>query len=305
MLDSDNRVWIETDRPGERVTLARPVPTTELMSVTGSTRLWTEVHTQVCMALVTPGQPGVEAKWRTRARTLSTRASGLMLIEPGDVHVTQAVSKSSNFEVVRFVPEVLEQAVRELGVSGNFHFRSPASENADVGAGILALIHAHARGAETFELESRSAELIATVIAEIAETPTMPRTAIDPVRDFRLRRARDYLRSHLEQKPSLDMLALELKVSKYRLCTIFKQAYGVSVGQYWMAARIAEASRRLLSGMPIKLVAGSLGFADEPFFTRIFRRHRGMPPGAWVRLQEVNSAKSRGSPLMPRLARPA
>jgi AraC-like DNA-binding protein len=298
MVELDCRTWIETDRPLEWLTLARPTPSMELMSVRGSNRLWTEVHTQVCMALITPGQTGVEAKWRTRARTLSTTASGLMLIEPGDVHVTQAVSQPAQFDVVRFLPEVFEKATTELDLRGGFHFRAPTSQSPAVVAGLLSLIRAHARGDSPLELECLGAELVSSVLSELAETPLPVGVVLDPVRDFRLRRAREYLRAQLTEKPSLDELALELKVSKFRLCTIFKAAYGVSVGQYWMAARMAEASRLLLAGTPIKVVAARLGFADEAFFTRIFRRHRTLPPGAWVRLQEKNSPRARGEPLL-------
>jgi transcriptional regulator GlxA family with amidase domain len=65
-----------------------------------------------------------------------------------------------------------------------------------------------------------------------------------------------------------------------------------------MAARIARASRLLLLGTPIKLVTAQLGFVDEAFFTRIFRRHRGLPPGAWVRIQLKNSPRARDEPLL-------
>jgi AraC-like DNA-binding protein len=267
------------------------------MSVTGSTRHWTEVHTQVCMAYIRPEQPGVEAVWHTRARTLTTRAAGLMLIEPGDVHVTQAVSQPADFDVVRFVPEVLDDAMRELELPGAFHFRSPGSTNPNVAALIGTLVDAHSNGDGPFELAALAAELVSLMVSELGERPSDSGIILDPVRDFRLRRACEYLRSHLEQKPTLDELAAELKLSKFRLCAIFKSAYGVSVGQYWMAARIAAASHELLTGAPIKLVAARLGFADEAYFTRVFRAHRGMPPGAWLRLQRKNSVRASGEPL--------
>lgn len=297
MSTYDSRVWTDTDRPGERVTLARPSPAMELMSVTGSNRHWTEVHTQVCMAFVRPEQPGVEAVWQTRARTITTRSAGLMLIEPGDVHVTRAVSKPADFDVVRFVPEVLADAMRELDLPNAFHFRAPGSTDPHVTALISQLVDAHANGDGSFELAALAAELVSLMVTELGEKPAQSGIVLDPVRDFRLRRACEYLRSHLEQKPTLDELAGELKISKYRLCTIFKSAYGVSVGQYWMAARIAAASHQLLTGTPIKLVAARLGFADEAYFTRVFRAHRGMPPGAWVRLQQKNSLRAHGEPL--------
>lgn len=296
MQEFDTRSWTETDRPGERLTLARPMPSLELMSVTGSTRLWTEVHTQICLALIRPEQPGVEALWQTRARTLRSRPGSLMLIEPGDVHATRAVSRPSDFDVVRFLPEVFEKAREELGFSGAFHFNAPISDHPLVCQAIIEFMRAQAEGEAPFQLSARSAELVSLILAKLGERADS--IALDPVRDYRLRRAREYLRAHLLQKPSLDDLALELKISKYRLCTIFKAAYGVSVGQYWMAARIAEASRQLLAGTPIKVVTASLGFTDEAFFTRIFRKHRGMPPAAWVRMQQRNSPRSRGEPLL-------
>lgn len=304
MLNADTRVWTNTDRPGERLTLARPNGSMELMSVQQSSRLWTEVHTQVCLCLIRPGQPRSGAFWQTRAQSLHSRAGGLMLIEPGDVHVTLAVTAPADFDVVRFLPEVMSDAMRELSLPGEFHFRTPACENPRVAGALMNLIRAHAEGSEHFELEVLSAELIASALSELGEAPSAAGVALDPVRDFRLRRVREYLRSHLEQKPTLDQLAGELKLSKFRLCKIFKAAYGVSAGQYWMSARIAQASRLLLLGTPIKSVTEQLGFADEAFFTRIFRRHRGLPPGAWVRIQQENSGRAKHEPLL-RAARAA
>jgi AraC-like DNA-binding protein len=276
----------------------------ELMSVQQSNRLWTEVHTQVCLCLIRPGQPQSGAFWRTRAQSLYSRSGGLMLIEPGDVHVTLAVTAPADFDVVRFLPEVVSDAMRELSLPGEFHFRSPACENPRVAAALSSLIRAHAEGSDRFELEVLSADLITSALTELGESPSATGAALDPVRDFRLRRVREYLRSHLEQKPTLDQLAGELSLSKFRLCKIFKAAYGISVGQYWMAARVARASHLLLLGMPIKSVTERLGFVDEAFFTRIFRRHRGLPPGAWVKIQQKNSPRAAQEPLL-RLARAA
>jgi AraC-like DNA-binding protein len=304
MLKADTRVWMDTDRPGEQITLARPNGSMELMSVKGSNRLWTEVHTQVCLCLIRPGQPQSSAFWQTRAQSLHSRSGGLMLIEPGDVHVTLAVTAPADFDVVRFLPELIDEAMRELSLPGEFHFRVPACENPRVSAALSRLIRAHAEATDGFALDVLSTELITSMLTELGETPSTAGVALDPVRDFRLRRVREYLRSHLEQKPSLDHLARELKLSKFRLCKIFKAAYGVSVGQYWMAARIAQASRLLLLGVPIKSVTARLGFADEAFFTRMFRRHRGLPPGAWVRIQQKNSPRAEDEPLL-RSARPA
>ncbi|HEX4339186.1 MAG TPA: AraC family transcriptional regulator [Polyangiaceae bacterium] len=288
---TDERVWSATDLPGETIAIGNPTPELQVMSARGSQRNWTEVHTSVTIAAVAPGQPLVEARWKTRARSLSSTAGTLMAIEPGDVHVTHKVTSPAAFDVVRFDPALLEDAMLALDRPGTFHFRAPAVNNPVVLEAIHALVRVHAQNADAFEVESASAELVTKLVDELSELPSPSGVMLDPVRDFRLRRARDYLREHLAEKPSLDELAREVGMSKYRLCAVFKSTYGVSPGQYWAARRISEACRMLLRGMPIRRVAQELGFVDEAFFTRMFRKHRGCPPGAWVALHRANSKK--------------
>jgi len=222
----------------------------------------------------------------------------MMLIEPGDVHATLAVSVPSDFDVVRFAPGVFERAMSELDRAGRFHFRAPSGENPAVALAMTELVRAHAHGEQGLSIEAHEAELVRTVVDELSEAPGRSAKRLHPVRDFRLRRAAEYLRANLRSKPSLDELAAELRVSKYTLCASFKAAFGTSIGYYWMSARVAEACRRLLQGVPIKLVSSDLGFTDEAFFTRMFRRHRGVPPGAWLRIQRKNSTRPRGRPLV-------
>lgn len=289
----DARQWMDTDRRGERMTLGRVNPSLSVMSVTGSTRHWAEAHHDFCVALVTPGQPQVQARWRTRGRELETHAGGFMLIESGDVHVTRAVSVPSDFHVVRLTPEMVESASRELDLRGRFHFRTPTVENDLVARSLLRLIDGQANGLSEFELEILGAELTASILTHLCEASSVVPCRLDPVRDFRLRMTAEYLRAHLAEKPSLEELAKLTGLSKFRLCTAFKTAYGVTIGQYWTALRIEESTRLLRSGAPIRTVSAHLGFVDEAFFTRVFKRHRGLPPGAWTRLYEANTRRGR------------
>ena len=285
----DERAWTKTDLPGESIAIGTPMPELQVMSARGSTRRWTEVHTTITLAAITPDQNLVEARWKTRARTLSSTAGTLMAIEAGDVHVTSNVTAPAAFDVVRIAPALVEEAMRALDRRGPFHFRSPAVTNPVVLEALTGVVRATAQNADAFEVESACAELVTKVVEELSEVPTASGFMLDPIRDFRLRRARDYLREHLAEKPSLSTLAREAGMSKYRLCAVFKAAYGVSPGQYWAARRISESCRMLLAGMSIRRVAQELGFVDEAFFTRMFRKHRGCPPGAWVALHRANS----------------
>jgi AraC-like DNA-binding protein len=290
-MTTDERTWLATDLPGESITVASPLPVLQLMSARGSTRRWTEVHTGYSIAAIAPRQPLVEARWRTRARTLSSTAGTLMAMEPGEVHVTHVVTAPAAFDLVRLDPSLVDDAMRALDRRGSFHFASPAMKNPSVLEAVRALVATHAQPSDAFEIESAATELATKVVQQLSEVPNASGLALDPVRDFRLRRARDYLREHLVKKPTLDALAAEAGMSKYRLSAVFKATYGVSPGQYWAARRVAEACRLLLRGTTIRAVAAELGFIDEAFFTRMFRKHRGCPPGAWVALHRTNNKR--------------
>lgn len=295
MVGEDLRVWVETDQPGEKLSVAEPVPGVRTMSVCGSRRNWTEVHTSVTIAAVAPDQPGVCAKWRTRGREIETGAGGLMAIDAGDVHVTKSVSRPADFDVVRLSPQLVEDTQCELGLRASFRFRSPSPVDPVVMESIRAVILASACGASALEIESAVATLLENIVLRLGEFSIPPGVTKDAIADYRLRRVRDFLRENFATKPLLDDLAREAGLSKFWLCSRFRSAYGLSIGQYWAAARIGEATRRLESGASIRRVTAELGYVDEPLFNRTFKKHWGCPPGAWVNARARNAAATRSS----------
>jgi AraC family transcriptional regulator len=120
------------------------------------------------------------------------------------------------------------------------------------------------------------------------------------VRDYRLRRVREYLRAHLGARPTLVELEAIADLGQWRLCVVFKRTYGVTIGQYWNALRLAESVRRLQRGHSIKMIVSELGYVDEPYFSRVFKAHYGVAPGAWSKLFRANDRLSRA--WRPRVA---
>jgi AraC-like DNA-binding protein len=272
------------------------MPGIELMSVRGSTRLWREqVHEGFTVAAIAAHQPALEATWRTRCRTVSTINGQLMLINAGDGHVTQRVSRPARFDVVKLSPCLIQEAVQSSRRSGGFYFRHPSCAEPSVLSAIERLARYVAAGEDELVIEECGAELAQLVVTRLGEPG---KGELDPVRDYRLRRVRDHIHVSARgesPKPRLSTLAAEVDLCEFRLCALFKRMYGLSIGAYWTSCRMSEAKRLLLSGVMLRNIAARLHFSDEPQFVRFFRREHGLSPGRWRDLYLASRAQ-RGRP---------
>lgn len=100
-----------------------------------------------------------------------------------------------------------------------------------------------------------------------------------------------YIKEHLTDKLSLDQAADQVYLSKSYFCRIIKDELGCTFTEYVNRLRI-ERSKTLLrgTGMPIAEIACAVGFDDQSYFTRIFKKQTGMAPGKY---REQRSQKNR------------
>lgn len=293
---NDGRCWGSTDRPGERVSVARPHRDVEIVSVEHSHRHWCEAHDGFTVALIHREQAELVAEWRTRCRSLSTERGGLMLIEPGDVHVTKRVRArvgAANFDVVRFSPSLVAQAARELGYRGDFHFRTPSARDPLVFEALERFVGAVASGESALAIASASTEAVTVLINRLGEKPSPHGVSLAAERDYRLRRVNDYLASHLERRPTLTELERVSGLSQWRLCARFNQSYGTSIGKCWNALRLRQAQRELERGHSLSMIVAELGYRDEAYLCRVFKAHYGITPGAWRAMFRTNDRSGR------------
>ncbi len=101
-----------------------------------------------------------------------------------------------------------------------------------------------------------------------------------------VRRICGYLELHAAQKTSLDALAARFHLSRRHMERIVRRETGMSVIEHVHNVRIAHA-RRLLeeTGDTVSAIAEKVGYEDPAFFTRLFHRQVGLPPGEY-RLQK-------------------
>ncbi|MDL5155131.1 AraC family transcriptional regulator [Actinomycetospora termitidis] len=92
---------------------------------------------------------------------------------------------------------------------------------------------------------------------------------------------RDYVRSHLDRRLTLDELAGAVGLSKFHFARQFRGSTGTTPHEFVLRRRM-ERARLLLerTDTPLPEVASSCGFADQSHMNRVFRKRSGTTPGA-------------------------
>lgn len=90
---------------------------------------------------------------------------------------------------------------------------------------------------------------------------------------------KEYLRSHLSEKITLDMLSEKFYMNKYYLSRLFKNEYGLTTGDYLLQVRISRAKELLrFSSLSVEEIGVRCGIAPLYYFSRIFKQAEGVSP---------------------------
>jgi len=114
------------------------------------------------------------------------------------------------------------------------------------------------------------------VLVDPAAALSSPEASCD---DHLIDRARSYMVAHLNEGAGLERMAAELRVSASHLSRKFRQVTGCTFMEYGTRLRIDRAKTLLSIGLySVKEVASLLGFVDQAYFARVFRRLEGRSP---------------------------
>lgn len=84
------------------------------------------------------------------------------------------------------------------------------------------------------------------------------------------------------ERPTIEALAQRLFVSRTRLCAVFKQETGESIGAFARRRRIERAMDLLADGQRSAAeVARELGYPQQAAFSQAFKQATGLSPTAW------------------------
>lgn len=88
-----------------------------------------------------------------------------------------------------------------------------------------------------------------------------------------------WIKIHITQNISLQNVAYEFNFSKEYLARYFKKRMGMSMQEYINYLRISNAKQLLCnSDLNIKEIAHELGFIDEKYFLKLFKKYENLTP---------------------------
>ncbi|QJC50332.1 helix-turn-helix domain-containing protein [Paenibacillus albicereus] len=128
---------------------------------------------------------------------------------------------------------------------------------------------------------------------------TIEEAAPDPAADEPLEPVRAYMEEHMREPLSLELLAELAGCSPKHFAASFKKAYGSTPREHLTRLRLAKAKQLMLrSDSRLKDVAHAVGYEDEFYFSRLFKKAHGVSPTRYMeqRRQRI-AAYGNASPL--------
>ena len=94
-----------------------------------------------------------------------------------------------------------------------------------------------------------------------------------------IRRARDYLISHISETITTDALSKELGMNRTYLCKLFTEETGLTINQYVTQVKMEEAMRLIrITTKSIAEIAEYLGYSSQSYFQKVFKKAFNMTP---------------------------
>ena len=124
-------------------------------------------------------------------------------------------------------------------------------------------------------------------IARLNETLEPAAWPMHSRKSRQLEKFRDLIDEHMRERWSVSQYAQQLRITAGQLTRLSRESVGKSSNDIINERVIVEAQRELIyTNSSIKQIADGLGFEDESYFGRFFRKHVGISPQNY-RAQEL------------------
>ncbi|WP_342565441.1 AraC family transcriptional regulator [Paenibacillus sp. FSL R7-0345] len=99
-----------------------------------------------------------------------------------------------------------------------------------------------------------------------------------------LEQARQYIEAHYTEPLTVEQVAQSADFSAKYFVDLYKKKYGKSAMEYAAELRLQQAKRLMAeSGAKLREIAHKVGYADEFYFSRKFKKRIGMPPAVYMK----------------------
>ncbi len=250
-----------------------------------------EHQSLIQILLMTEGQGNAlldDARWHLRA-------PALVVVPAGRVHGFE-FNPQVNGVVVTAAQKPLEAMARIVMPELLSTLRQPLAinlpEQGRYTAGLMPLylsIEREWRLAATGQVAA-GLSLITTLLVQVARLNETLEPAIWPAlsrKTLQLEKLRNLIDEHIRHRWSVAQYAEQLGISPGQLSRLTRESLGKSSIDLINERVLIEAQRELIyTNASIKQIADGLGFEDESYFGRFFRKHLGVSPQAY-RVQEL------------------
>lgn len=124
-------------------------------------------------------------------------------------------------------------------------------------------------------------KILTGIVVQLVAQITSFETKKDETREGKLaNQTIDFIRQNLTQDIDFKKRASVHHLSYNRFRTIFKNETGISLQQYLIHERLENAKRLIINtDMPLKEIASKTGFNSFFYFSKVFKKKMGYPPG--------------------------
>jgi AraC-like DNA-binding protein len=265
----------------EKVTFVRPAALggLDVMTVENSERLWRIYHETYAVCAVSGANRGV-AEWRYRRRDHQASAGSLMLMEPGELHVTTRISAPGTFTVLLLPLAFLHDVASQVGYpSSSVHFKVAEARDGQLFRSAATLIRSLRLGRPELDQQVVLWSCLHRLLEKCAERAPHAAPLLAP---GVAERVREVIEDCYASKLQLADLASVAEVSPFHLCRVFTAHFGLPPHAYLARVRVARARRLLGQGWSAADVAVAVGFSDQSHLTRWFQTVMGTTPGRYA-----------------------
>ncbi len=102
---------------------------------------------------------------------------------------------------------------------------------------------------------------------------------------YPIRLSKQYIQLHFSEPLSLDAVAAEVNLTPVYFSSVFKKVTGQNFHDYLTQVRMNEAKNLLKEpGKSIIEISMAVGYTDNKYFRKLFKRHTGIKPSDYRKL---------------------